>query len=227
MRRRGAAGSGFTVIEVMVAILILSVSVTAIFGAQYAAVVSVEYSRGITAAVQLARCKMSEIELEFLTQGGFEEGDATGSGECCEAAGGEAGDYSCRWEIKRIELPDPSQMMAAGGPGDDLTGEGEGDDAAGGMLGGMGLGLESGLISSLAPMITGLLEEAIRRVTVTVEWQQGNRERKLEIVQYVTHPTQGPLELMQQSMMMQQFEDDAALQGGGVLPDGSGGDNAR
>ncbi|HUT78106.1 MAG TPA: prepilin-type N-terminal cleavage/methylation domain-containing protein [Polyangia bacterium] len=224
MRWRGAGGSGFTVIEVMVAILILAVSVTAIFGAQYAAVVSVEYSRGITAAVQLARCKMSEIELEFLTEGGFEEGDATGSGECCEATGGEAGEYSCRWEIKRIELPDPSQMMAAGGLGDDLDGAGD-DDAAGGMLGGMGM--EAGLISSLAPMITGLLEEAIRRVTVTVEWQQGNRERQLEIVQYVTHPTQGPLELMQQSMLMRQLEDDAALQGGGVLPDGSGGGNAR
>jgi hypothetical protein len=76
-------------------------------------------------------------------------------------------------------------------------------------------------------MITGLLEEAIRRVTVTVEWRQGSRERKLEIVQYVTHPTQGPLELMQQSLLMQQVEDEAELQGGGVLPDGSRGDNAR
>jgi prepilin-type N-terminal cleavage/methylation domain-containing protein len=226
MRRHDASAPGFTVIEVMVAILILAVSVTAIFGAQYAAVVSVEYSRGITSAVQLARCKMSEIELEFLTEGGFEEGDATGSGECCEAAEGEDKEFSCRWEIKRIELPDPSQMMSAGGLGDDLTG----GDAASGMFGGgmgMGMGMEAGLISSLAPMITGMLEEAIRRVTVTVEWRQGSRERRLEVVQYVTHPTQGPLELMQQSMLMQQVEDEAALQGGGLLPDGSGGGHAR
>jgi prepilin-type N-terminal cleavage/methylation domain-containing protein len=221
MRARGARARGFTVVEVMVAILILAVSVTAIFGAQFAAVASVEYSRHLTSAVQLARCKMAEIELEFLTEGGFEEGDAGGSGECCEAAGGDEGDYTCRWEIKRIELPDPSQLLSS----TDVTDSADSLDGDGAMGDMLGLGM--GMASSFLPMITGLLEEAIRRVTVTVEWREGSRERKFEIVQYVTHPTQGPLELMQQSLLMQQTAEEAELLGGGVLPDGSGGRGDR
>jgi prepilin-type N-terminal cleavage/methylation domain-containing protein len=202
---------GFTIIEVMVAILLLSVSIVSIFGAQFAAVATVEYSRNVTQAAQLARCRMSEIELEFLMNDGFEEGDIISSGECCELLDGESSqaDYTCRWEIKTIEMPDISQMMTGGGDGgvlDDMSGGMMGDmmgDSTGDDLGEMGMGM----IGPFLPLITELLQQAIRRVTVVVEWTQGSRQKELEIVQYVVHPTQGPLQLMQQVNTMDQISE--------------------
>ena len=206
---------GFTIIEVMVAILLLSVSIVSIFGAQFAAVAPVEFSRNVTQAAQLARCRMSEIELEFLMNDGFEEGDINESGECCELLDGERSqaEYTCRWEIKTIEMPDISQMM---------TGDGDGgvfDDMSGGMMGGMmgdstgdDLGdMGMGMLGPFLPIITGLLEQAIRRVTVVVEWKQGSRQKELEIVQYVVHPTQGPLQLMQQINTMDEMSEMGAF----------------
>ena len=206
---------GFTIIEVMVAMLLLSVSIVSIFGAQFAAVATVEFSRNVTQAAQLARCRMSEIELEFLMNDGFEEGDVNESGECCELLDGEhsQAEYTCRWEIKTIEMPDISQMMTGGTDGgvfDDMSGGMMGDmmgDSTGDDLGDMGMGM----IGPFLPIITGLLEQAIRRVTVVVEWKQGSRQKELEIVQYVVHPTQGPLQLMQQVNAMDEMSEMGAF----------------
>jgi len=202
---------GFTIIEVMVAILLLSVSIVSIFGAQFAAVATVEFSRNVTQATQLARCRMSEIELEFLMNDGFEEGDVNESGDCCELLDGESSqtEYTCRWEIKTIEMPDISQMMTGDGDGgvlDDMSGGMMGDmmgDSTGDDLGDMGMGM----VAPFLPLITELLQQAIRRVTVVVEWNQGSRQKELEIVQYVVHPTQGPLQLMQNVNTMDQMSE--------------------
>ncbi len=229
----GSGGFGFTIMEVMVAVLILAISLVSIFGAQFSAVATVEYSRNVTHAVQLARCKMSEIELDFQLNGGFEEGDIIESGECCEIVEGERGseDYLCRWEIKTIQMPDISQMMMGGddaGVMDDMSGGMMGDMLGGGGddMGDMGMGL----VGSFMPMVTDLLQQAMRRVTVVVEWKEGAREENLEIVQYVTHPTQGPLGLMQQAATMDQLSEEAGLNdpAGGVRGEkSSGGKNDR
>ncbi|MFO8070242.1 MAG: prepilin-type N-terminal cleavage/methylation domain-containing protein [Polyangia bacterium] len=221
---RGASRRGFTVIEVMVAVMLLSVAVVSIFGAQFAAIASVEYSRDVTHAIELARCRMSELELQFKVDDGFEEGDVLDEGVCCEAVEGEtdAERFTCRWEIKTIQLPDVSQMMDQPDAGlmddgmdmlGDMTGgEDQGDD----MLGGFGMG---GMASSLMPMVSGVIEQAIRRVTVVVEWRQGSEIKDIDVVQYVVHPTQGPLQLLQQAQAMEQMADEA-MTGGGVLPGG-------
>ncbi len=194
---------GFTIMEVMMAVLILAVSVTSIFGAQFAAVATVEYSRYSTHAIQLARCRMSEIELEIQTENGFEESDVVSSGDCCEMLEGELDvDFSCNWEIKTIDLPDITTLMSGADGGMGMLG-----DLTGGMGGDMGTGSVQdsmddfgmmGMISSFAPMLSEMLHQAIRRVTVTVEWEQGMRSKKREFVlsQYLTHPTQGPLQLL-------------------------------
>lgn len=219
MRRQGKRGAtGFTIMEVMVAVLILAISLVSIFGAQFSAVATVEYSRNVTHAIQLARCKMSEVELEIQMNGGFEEGDINDSGDCCEFIEGENGpaDYTCRWEIKTIELPDVSQMMMGDGDAGVL------DDMGGGMLGDMMGGggddmadMGMGLAETILPMVTEVLQQAIRRVTVTVEWKEGHREENLEIVQYITHPTQGPLGGMTEANRLEDMAEEAGLNSGG------------
>ena len=203
--RRAAQNRGFTIMEVMVAIMILAVSVVSIFGAQFTAVASTEYSKHITQAINLAECRMSEIELEVLTDDGFKLGNVESSGDCCEAMDDEdIGDYECSWEIKVVEVPDLTEMLMGGG-----------EDAGEGLLGGMGMDLGTsslnetsptddmgflGALESFAPMLSDILSEGIRRVTVTVHWKQGEREPEYTLSQFIVHPTEGSLGLLNQAM---------------------------
>jgi prepilin-type N-terminal cleavage/methylation domain-containing protein len=186
-RRTGR--DGFTIIEVMISIMILAVSVVSIFGAQFATVATVGFSRYTTQAIALARCRMSEIELEVQVENGFEIGDVTSRGECCELLENHASEFTCSWEIKTLEIPDIMSLMAA-------------QDGGVGMSGGLGvedsmedMGMMGG-VASFLPMLSDLLGQAIRRVTVTVEWTQGRRKRDFVLSQFLVHPTQGPLQLM-------------------------------
>ncbi len=201
------ASAGFTIMEVMVAVMILAVSVVAIFGAQFAAVATTDFSRYTTNAIQLARCRMSEIELEIVTENGFEEADVETSGDCCELLEGEEDldAFSCRWQIEAVELPDLTSAMSGGA------------DGGGGLLGDMGgmfgdsmdeMGM-MGMAATFMPMMSEILRQAIRRVTVTVEWEQGSKKREFVLAQYLTHPTQGPLELMQSAATAEQWADEA------------------
>jgi hypothetical protein len=211
----------------MVAMLIFAIAIVTIFGAQFSALSTTEFARHTTMATELARCRMSEIELEILQNGGFEEGDVVQSGDCCEALEGDesAAEYTCRWEIKTIELPDPTQMLSGGADG------GVEDGMFGDLLGGTGdvsgdeTGGEMGLdmVSAYLPMVTDLLEQAIRRVTVSVEWKlSSGDDRSLSVVQFVTHPTQGPLALMQQAGAASQLEEQMGLGDPGADAAGAG-----
>lgn len=192
---------GFTIMEVMVAIMILAVSVISIFGAQFAAVATTEFSRGITHAINLAECKMNEIELEVLTEDGFQLGNQQESGECCEAMeDAKLEDYSCEWEIKAVELPSFTDMLMGGDGGLGLMGDldlgstpddSNEDDMGGDIL---------SVVESFAPMLSDMLSEGIRRVTVTVKWKQGKREPHFTLSQYIVHPTEGSLGLLNAAM---------------------------
>jgi hypothetical protein len=197
---------GFTIMEVMVAIMILSVSVVSIFGAQFAAVATTEYSKHMTYALTLAECRMSEIELDVLTEDGFQLGTVTSSGDCCEAIEDEKiGDYTCSWEIKPVELPDIEALLSAGGA-----------DGGMGLLEDLDLGVDAeeeaegldifGTLSAFLPLLSDMLAEGIRRVTVTVKWQQGSREREFSLSQHIVHPTEGSLGLMNAALMGQDTE---------------------
>lgn len=212
-------GAGFTVMEVMVAIMILAVSVVAIFGAQFAAVATTDFSQYTTQAIELARCRMSEIELEIQTENGFEEADVAESGDCCELLEGESdiADFSCSWEIKMIELPDLTTLMTGGA------------DGGGSLLGDLGMDQSSmedfgamGMATAFAPMLSEMLKQAIRRVTVTVEWEQGSKKREFVLAQFLTHPTQGPLELMQAAATADEWSESAEEEG--MAPSGSPGE---
>ena len=91
--------AGFTIMEVMVSIMILAVSVVSIFGAQFAAIATTKFAKHSTQAIQLARCKMSEIELEIQVENGFEEADVEMTGDCCEMLEGESDidNFECSW----------------------------------------------------------------------------------------------------------------------------------
>lgn len=207
-----ATQSGFTLLEVLVAVAILGLGLTMILSSQVGLFSSASRAQHLTIASNLLRCKMSEVELE-LVQEGYPLIDQSDEGPCC-ADESEQG-YRCTTKIERVELPEPGEMPesdAGTESGEDLTGmfgalsklqeqpPAPGDPNAlqeiAKTVGASAVG------SGLAPMVLGMvypqlklmLEASIRRVTVTVLWKEGLRERTLSATQFVADPQQGGLE---------------------------------
>jgi general secretion pathway protein I len=90
--------------EVMVAVAILGLSLTAILAAQAGALSSAAHARNLSVATGLVRCKMTEVE-ERLAREGFQELDEADTGVCCE--GDETPNMRCSWRIEKPEFPAP------------------------------------------------------------------------------------------------------------------------
>ncbi len=161
-----AARRGFTLLEVMVAVAILGLGLSAIFAAQAGSFASVRHARFVSEATSLARCKVSELELDVAREG-FQITDQTGSGPCCEGA--EESRISCSWSVEKPEFPPanfgelnldadldlagsgPSIVPGLGGPGGTAAGA-----SALGFLGtGKGTFAKGGDVGGIADMFAG------------------------------------------------------------------------
>jgi general secretion pathway protein I len=204
---------GFTLLEVMVAIAILGLSLTAILSAQAGAFAAAAHARNISVGTGLARCKMSEIE-EHLLRDGFQELDEADSGPCCE--GDETPNMTCSWKIEKPEMPEPkygelnldtdigsSDLGALGalGKSGDLLGQDAKLGDAAELLAGAGspegaAGAAQGMIGMLMelvyPDIRSMFEASTRRITVKITWKEGSREHNFEVMQWFAIPQKGP-----------------------------------
>lgn len=213
------ASRGFTLLEVLVAIAILGLGLTVILGSQVGLFTNASRGQHLTVATNLARCKMSEIEVQLLKMG-YQLTDQNDDGPCCADDDGNEG-YRCSWKIERVTLPEISLNNADAGAnpaGDGGLNLGPIGALAGlGTPGGQSLGKPGEKASpadlaksfgsapspgSLAPMMMTLvyptlkpmLEASIRKVTVTVTYSEGKFDRDLTVTQYVTNPQQGQLD---------------------------------
>lgn len=96
---------GFTLLEVMLALTIFALAMTALVGFHARGYVNDGKARRLTAAVSLARAKMTDIELDIekeMVKGSFPE-DRSESGEFEKPYE----DYKWKMEIRRVELPIP------------------------------------------------------------------------------------------------------------------------
>lgn len=206
---------GFTLLEVMVAVAILGLGLTAILSAQAGAVSGATHARHMSVATGLARCKMTEIE-EQLYRDGFQELDQAESGPCCE--GDETPNVSCSWSIEKPEMPEPEYGdldldtdLGSGNLGAlsllDRQGQGEQvfdsdatvhdvaqtlageNDMASMAAEGMG-GIAAMVMSMVYPDLQALFEASTRRVTVVLTWTEGDREYDIELVQWIADPRQ-------------------------------------
>ncbi len=191
----------FTLLEVMVAVAILAIALTAIFSSEAGAIRVASRARFTTTATLLARCKMGEIE-EQIARDGLPAVSAHGTDGCCEH--GESEGFECDWEVSRIVLPDQASLdgeEGGGGLGGLLGGGGapaaEGAPPAeppsvdtimsGAMTGGMG---GANPVAEMAlqlafPILKPHIEEQVRRATVTVRWHEGQREQSFDVVQFL------------------------------------------
>lgn len=192
--------SGFTLLEVMVAIAILALALSAIFSSEAGAIKIATRSRKMGVATLLARCKMGEIE-EQIAKDGLPAVFASGSDKCCE--GSAIDGYTCDWEIDPIVLPDDmfptgdekgvpgkagSDMPSKAGPSepakDPLSALAD-VDATDALSGGDVGGFASMAMSYAYPVLKPAFEGQIRRATVTVRWQEGSAKHDFDVTQYV------------------------------------------
>jgi prepilin-type N-terminal cleavage/methylation domain-containing protein len=177
MRRRRSS-SGFTLLEIMVAIAILSSTLVVLLSIVTNNVRSTNHAKMTTSATLLARTKMVDIEDEILDNG-FTDNDENAAGSFKDL-----GYPQFRWEtsIERIELPSDLAQRSR----DQATTQSQ--DAKDPMS--LLTGFMGGMMSSFIEPIRNGLQESVRKVTVRVLWDEhGRPDQSFEVVQYLTDPS--------------------------------------
>jgi general secretion pathway protein I len=182
---------GFTLLEVMIAVAILGLSLTAIFSSEVGAANIAARARRQNVAATLARCKMGEIE-EIIAIEGLPAIEKKDSDSCCEHAPVEG--FECEWIVERIILPELGAQGEEGDSSQDAANrelnaaydefDSQGDTTqqliAGDRGNLAGLALQLGF-----PILKPFLEEQVRRATVSIRWKEGPREIGFDLIQYL------------------------------------------
>jgi len=184
---------GFTLLEVMIAVAILGLSLTAIFSSEVGAANVAARARRQNIAATLARCKMAEIE-EIVAIEGLPAIEKKDKDSCCEHAPVEG--YECDWIVDRIILPelgaqdgDEDDTSEAGSQQqltetyDEITSQGRSTPEE--VIAGQAGDLTTMALQLGYPILKPFLEEQVRRATVAVRWKEGPRERGFDVVQYL------------------------------------------
>lgn len=187
---------GFTLLEVMIAIAILGLSLTAIFSSEVGAANVGQRARRQNVATTLARCKMGEIE-QIVAIEGLPVLEKKDEDDCCEHAPVEG--FECEWIVERIILPnfgadeslddDDEDRESRERSSRDVNDTYEKLNAQGTTTQEVVAG-EAGNLAVLAlqigfPILKPFLEEQVRRATVSVRWKEGEKDRGFDVVQYL------------------------------------------
>jgi general secretion pathway protein I len=176
--------SGFTLLEIMVAVAILASTLVVLLSIVTNNVRSTNHAKMTTAATFLARTKMVEIEDQILDNG-FTDNDESKSGTFRDL-----GYAQFRFDtlIERIELPSDLAQKAR----DQSTTQTQDSKDPMSML----TGFMGGMMSSFIDPVRLGLQESVRKVTVRVFWDEhGRRDQTFEVVQYLTDPAKLDLAL--------------------------------
>jgi general secretion pathway protein I len=193
-------GRGFTLLEVMIAVAILGLSLTAIFSSEVGAANIAARARRQNVAATLARCKMGEIE-QIIAIEGLPAIEKKDTDICCEHAPVEG--FECDWLVERIILPEFGAQ-----DGDDEDAEESprhGLDEAYDQVKSQGgtpqevIAGQAGNLAMLAlqigfPILKPFLEEQVRWANVSVRWTEGSRELGFDVIQYLVAEQPAPVD---------------------------------
>ncbi len=157
--------SGFTLLEVLIAITIMLISFASILTIESQSIVASSKAKEKNIVTMLAKNKMIESELEFEGKT-FEEFKSEESGQFEEPYT----EYTWTRTVKEIEFPELNVTSASGGnDGADGTGANGGNTVQ---------------IEQMTKLITQYLSDAVREVTVTISWNRGNTPQKYSVSTY-------------------------------------------
>lgn len=172
------------------AVALFGAVVTTILSAQAGLVAGNQTAANISQAVELARCRASEIEEKELKLGfpEIEEKDTTSA--CCDDK--EVPGFSCDWQVERVTLPQATELAADGGAGS-ILGGGLGLDA--GALGTGMSGALGGLLSNPAGGAQLDLDAGLQNIGQSLQQSFGGAGAQglLTIVFSLVYPSLKPL----------------------------------
>ncbi len=183
---KGIRGAGFTLLEVMISLAILATSFSALIGAQSSSIVVNRYILDVSIASLLAKSQMIRLE-HYVQDEGLDDFDTELSGDFSKD-----GHPKFKWKalLEKLEVED--------GAVEQLTSQVPADkDAALQQLTSMpalaGMDFSSLPINptmalqavQYLPMLIDMLGQHMRRVTLTITWPDGKRERSLDISTYM------------------------------------------
>lgn len=145
MVARRSRSIGFSLLEVLFAVALFGAVVTFILSAQAGLVAGNKTAANMSQAMEIGRCRMSELEEKELRLGFPEIEEKDSSSTCCDDK--DVPGFTCEWQIERVKLPEVTTLGGDAGLGS-LFGGGLGLDLDGGAMGATGLG--GGVPTSLA-----------------------------------------------------------------------------
>lgn len=206
--RRGRRAAAFTLVEVLLATLVLGLFLSVTFSIQAGSIVLESRARLEATASDLIRCRMSEIELE-LAKDGFPLTDEEDSGPCCEFEENER--YQCTWTIESILLPSTADIEESAqqeATSRTLVSTTEGEESSSFAEQAQAF-LTTAALGRILPVVQGFLRDAIRKVEVTIVWRYRSVTYDFTVTQYVVNTSQGALGGFLQQGLVQQL-----MQGG-------------
>ena len=213
--RNGYGQSGFTLLVVIVAVAILSISLTSLLTSQMNALRATRYAQSITAMAFLAESKLVDIEFQIKEEeDGWGDNDKEYEGDFSEEGWPDV-TYKCVADM--IEMPEYTQLARLA----DASEEDE-PGVGGGTLDVQDAGEQA--FDSLAmvwPIVKEAVERAIRKSYCTVYWTDGKIEREFRVDTFWTDPSK--LATLP-SLGGEQGDEDEGDDGGGGAGDGRGGD---
>ncbi|MCB9638041.1 MAG: type II secretion system protein [Myxococcales bacterium] len=194
-RFRSLLQAGFSLLEVMIAIAILSMGMMVILDSQGGASLMTIYARDLTTATQLARARMSELTQEIedgrtsfgISKSSCKEGEFDKEGKQFQK-------FTWKSCIKRIEFATPDQIPGLNGNKDDS--DQAKSQQASSLMGSLGIPMQnvdasglagmlgpfSGMIQSQMKVIFEQLQEALRELEVEIKWKDGKQKHEVRIV---------------------------------------------
>lgn len=172
-------GLGYSLIEVLIALAVLSSALTVLMGTMANSGQQAVFSNQLTQASLLARSKMTDIEYELM-EDGFSDSDRSFSGTFREE-----GHPEFRWEamIEPVEIPDESKDAFLAQLNAQLFGGADGEGGA--MQGNAAFSTMLPMMISMLPEMLNQIGTKIRRVKLTVYFDFGGKEFPVEVMQYL------------------------------------------
>jgi general secretion pathway protein I len=169
--------TGFTLLEVLIAVAILAVSLSSLMASQMNSMAATRYARDITAVALLAEQQLIELEFRHRLEG-WVNSDVELEGDFSEQ-GYDDINWTCT--IHFIELPEYNQLVESKEGADDVSGASDDNsiDAGDQAFGALGM---------VWPMVKAAIENSIRKVDCTLTWNQGKIEQEFAIQTFWTDP---------------------------------------
>jgi hypothetical protein len=166
-------------LEVLVAVAILSLSLTSLLSSQMASMRATRYAEGVTAAAFLADYQLIEIQWVMKKEGWVTE-DKMFEGDFSDL-GWDDVRYECLVDF--VELPEYGELIRAKDAAEDASTDGglepETYDATDQAFDAIGM---------VWPVVKAAIENAIRKASCTVYWTDGNIEHDFEVTTFWAVP---------------------------------------